>query len=200
MGSKKSPDDWYAAVTKWPEEVAELRKILTALPLEETIKWNMPVYVSGGRNVVGVGAFKSYFGLWFYDGALLADKSDVLTNAQAGKTQALRQWRMLGAADIKPAIVRRYVKEAIQLAADGKTVPRTKPKTRLTLPQELNDALRANPELKQSFTALTAAQRREYATYIGEAKRAETRRQRTDRAIPLILSGAGLNDRYRRGK
>jgi uncharacterized protein YdeI (YjbR/CyaY-like superfamily) len=39
---------------------------------------------------VGIGGFKSYFGLWFHQGALLTDKAGVLINAQEGRTKALR--------------------------------------------------------------------------------------------------------------
>jgi uncharacterized protein YdeI (YjbR/CyaY-like superfamily) len=46
--------------------------------------------------VVGIGSFKSYFGLWFHQGALLSDDENVLINAQEGKTKALRQWRHSG--------------------------------------------------------------------------------------------------------
>ena len=39
----------------------------------------------------------------------------MLINAQPGKTKDLRQWRMTSASDIKPAVIKRYVKEAMQL-------------------------------------------------------------------------------------
>ena len=61
-------------------------------------------------------AFKSYFGLWFHQGVTLKDEASVLINAQERKTKALRQWRMTSVKDIKPAIVKRYLKEAIEIA------------------------------------------------------------------------------------
>ena len=46
-----------------------------------------------GKNLVGLGSFKSYVGLWFHQGALLADKHQVLVNAQQGRTRAISAMR-----------------------------------------------------------------------------------------------------------
>ena len=37
----------------------------------------------------------------------------------------------------------------------------------------------------------------EYASYVAEAKRETTRLNRVEKALPMILDGVGLNDRYR---
>ena len=72
----------------WSEELKILRSIFSALPLEETIKWGAPYYTSNGKNIVGMSAFKAYFGIWFMQGALLKDEAKKLINAQEGKTSA----------------------------------------------------------------------------------------------------------------
>ena len=59
-------------------------------------------------------------------------------------------------------------------------------------------ALNRNSSLKDRFNTLSPARKREYAEHVGSAKRAETRHQRLEMFIPLILSGTGLNDRYRK--
>ena len=73
------------------------------------------LYTLDGRNIVGIGGFKSYFGLWFFKGAALENKNGVLMNAQPGKTRYLRQWRMTSAKEIKPALIKHYVAEAMRL-------------------------------------------------------------------------------------
>ena len=100
-----------------PTDEQRLRAILDATPLTAEIKWGAPCYTFNGKNVVGLMAFKSYFGLWFHQGVALKDEASVLINAQEGKTKALRQWRMTSVKDIKPAIVKRYLKEAIEIAS-----------------------------------------------------------------------------------
>jgi uncharacterized protein YdeI (YjbR/CyaY-like superfamily) len=117
MKRAATADEFYDGLDLWREEAARLRSLVLSCGAEETVKWGGPVYTAQGRNVVGVVAFKSYFGLWFFDGARLDDKEGVLINAQEGKTKAMRQWRMTAAKDIRPALVKAYVKEAIRLAA-----------------------------------------------------------------------------------
>lgn len=117
MKRAATADAFYEGLGQWRAEAARLRALVLACGLEETVKWGAPVYVRAGKNVVSVAAFKSYFGLWFFDGAKLADKEGVLVNAQEGKTKSMRQWRMTAAKDIKPALVKEYVKEAAGLVS-----------------------------------------------------------------------------------
>lgn len=104
------------------------------------MKWGAPCYTWKGKNVVGIGGFKSYFGLWFHQGALLNDDAGVFVNAQEGKTKALRQWRMNAASDIEPVVIRRYVKEAIASVDGGREI-KAEPSTAVVVPDELQKAL-----------------------------------------------------------
>lgn len=196
MKRYKTVDEFIEGVEFWHNELKILRKTLLTTPLEEGVKWGSPCYMIDGTNVVGLGAFKSYFGLWFFQGALLQDEKKLLINAQEGKTKALRQWRMTSGNDIKPRIIKSYVKEAIQLAQEGKAIPISKPKT-LVIPDELKAALEGNKNLATKFKKLTPGCQREYAVYVAEAKREPTRLRRIEKIVPMILSGAGLNDKYR---
>ncbi len=116
MKRAATADKFYEGLDQWREEAARVRALVLACGAAETVKWGRPVYTAHGKNVVGVAAFKSYFGLWFFDGASLGDKDGVLVNAQEGKTKAMRQWRMTSAKDIRPALVKTYVKEAMARA------------------------------------------------------------------------------------
>lgn len=196
MPSKKTPDDYFANLEQWGDELRSLREILTKTELVEEIKWGMPCYTINGKNVVGVSGFKSYFGLWFHQGSLLKDDKGVLINAQEGKTKALRQWRMFAATDIKPQIVKHYLKEAIALAKEGKEVKpaRNKP---LVVPPELKSALAKNARAGAAFKKLTPGLRREYADYVSSAKRADTKERRIRKILPMIAKGAGLYDKYK---
>lgn len=196
MKYAKSADEYFAGAKMWGDELKILRNILKAEDLVEEVKWGGPCYTHGGKNVVGLGAFKSYFGLWFHQGALLEDKAGVLTNAQEGKTKALRQWRMNAARDIKPAMIKRYVREAIGLAGEGRRIAPARDKP-VVIPPELKKALQRNKKAGARFKALGRGAQREYADYIAEAKREETRVRRLEKILPMIAAGAGLNDKYR---
>lgn len=187
-------DDYIAAAT-WSDELARLRRILKSTGLEETVKWGMPYYTSGGTSIVGMASFKTYFGLWFSQGALLKDEDGVLINAQEGKTRAMRQWRMRSTRDIKAAAIKRYVRESIANAQAGKKIKPTRAKD-VEIPAELALALKAQRGLV-AFDRLRPAQRREFAQYVADAKRADTKARRIEKILPLIKAGTGLNDRYR---
>ncbi len=116
MAGNKTVDNYIKNTKQWNDELRQLRDILRATGLTETVKWGAPVYTNDdGKNIVGILGFKSYFGLWFFEGAALKDDNKVLINAQPGKTKMLRQWRMNSAAEIKPVLIKRYVKEAAAL-------------------------------------------------------------------------------------
>ncbi len=196
MKRAKTVDNFIKNAPQWREELQRLRTILQSTELEEEIKWGAPCYTLNGKNVVGLGGFKSYFGLWFHQGALLKDEENILINAQEGKTKALRQWRMHKAADIKSALIKKYVKEAIAHVRDGKeiTASRNKP---LVVPTPLKEALQDNKKAGTSFKTLTPGLQREYADYIADAKRDDTKARRLEKILPMILAGQGLNDKYR---
>lgn len=197
MRRAKSVDDYISNAEFWREELIRLRDVLKQTELTEEIKWGAPSYSFGGKNVVGIGAFKSYVGLWFHQGALLDDEAGVLINAQEGKTKALRQWRMQSSKDINPTLIKRYVREAIQLIKDGRRIGPQK-KKRLVVPPELKTAMKNDLEIAKKYGELTPGKQREYAEYITHAKREATRLSRIKKIIPLIKRGVGLNDKYKR--
>lgn len=192
----KTVDGYIAGKPQWEAELGRLRELLLAVGLEETIKWGAPCYCHKGQNVIGMNDFKQHFGLWFYLGARLEDKQGVLINAQEGKTQDMRQWRMSSAADIKVRTIKAYAKEAMALVDAGEKPSRTVGKT--VTSDTLDAALKADAAAAKAFAALTPGRQREYAAYINEAKQEATRLKRVDKVLPMILAGKGLNDRYKK--
>lgn len=192
----KTVDEFLRAQGRWQAELVQLRDILSGCGLTEELKWGAPCYSFAGKNVVGIGAFKSYFGLWFFQGALLRDEAGVLVNAQPGRTRAMRQWRMRSKRDIRAGLVQRYVREAVRLAREGKAIRPRARKPEVVMPPELERALSTSRTARAGFEALTPGRQREYAEYIGEAKRADTKARRLARILPLIRAGNGLNDKY----
>ncbi len=157
---------------QWAEALALLRKLVLSTPVEETVKWGGPVYTVNGKNVVGLGAFKSYVALWFYQGALLRDAHHKLINAQENVTKALRQWRFGSVEEIRADAdtIRAYLLEAIENQRQGRVIKPVRDKA-LVLPPELADRLAADTSLRDRFEALSKGKKREYAEYIAGAKR-----------------------------
>ncbi|MBT6004128.1 MAG: hypothetical protein HOG79_00295, partial [Prolixibacteraceae bacterium] len=171
--------------------------LIQSTELIETVKWGGPAYTINGKNVVGVGSFKSYVALWFYQGALLQDNAKVLINAQENVTKALRQWRFYSLNEINDKLVLVYLNEAIENQKQNKEIKpdRRKP---IEIPKELSETLNSVPELDNCFKKFPPGKQREFAEYISEAKRVETRLTRIKKITPLILQNIGLNDKYRK--
>lgn len=195
MGKNKTVDEFILKHKEWQKELIELRKILKATELHETIKWGMPVYTVSGKNVVGFGAFKKYVGLWFFQGALLSDKNNNLINAQDDKTVSMRQWRFNSFEEIDKQLITEYVNEAASNEKKGKKIKFEKKP--LNIPIQLLDCLNNDIKLAKSFEELSLSCKRQYADYISEAKREETKLRRLEKIKPMILSKAGLHDKYK---
>ena len=189
-------DEYIASKPEHADALAKLRRAVHIKPLDETIKWGAPCYTHNGKNIVGLAAFKAYVGLWFHQGALLADPDGVLIDASDGKTKALRQWRFTAAKDIKSTAVKAYVKEAVKLAEAGQEIKPAR-NTPVAIPPELAAAFKADPKLKAAFEALTPGKRRDYAGHIADAKRDATKQARLEKITPMIRAGVGLHDKYR---
>ncbi|WP_425391289.1 YdeI/OmpD-associated family protein [Ekhidna sp.] len=191
----KTPEEYFSWNEEYRALLEKLRSILQSTELEEKMKWGIPTYCWKNKNVAGIGAFKSYAGIWFFNGVFLKDPANVLINAQEGKTKGMRQWRFETVGDIDEKLVLDYIKEAIQNQKDGKEIkPEKKP---LIIPDELKEVLASNSLLSEAFDSLTPSRKREYADYIAEAKRLETKQKRLDIIKPMIMDKLGLNDKYK---
>ncbi len=197
MLKAQNVDQYIQSQPHWAEAITKLRKILKELNLEETIKWGGPVYMYEKKNIVSIGGYKAFFSLWFYQGALLKDEKGLLVNAQEGVTKAQRQMRFQHVDEIDAGVVKIYTLEAIDNQKAGKEIKANTRKP-LIIPAELEKALESHSNLRSSFETLTLSKRREYAEYISNAKRAETKLNRLEKIIPMILDGVGLSDKYRR--
>jgi len=197
MEKPSNVDAYIANNEKWQVSLEFLRELILSTGLQETIKWMFPTYTLKGKNIVAIAAFKDYFGIWFFQGGTLKDDLKVLTNAQEGKTKAMRQWRFKAKEEIDGEAVLRYVEEAIQNQKDGNIIKVSRTKKPLVIPPELQAALDNNPVLATHFDSFNLTNKRDFANHIASAKRAATKEKRMAKIIPMILQGVGLNDKYK---
>lgn len=182
-------------VNQWAEELHLLESIIAKTELVAMTKWGAPVYTIDGKNVVGIGGFKNYFTIWFFNGVFLKDEKKVLVNAQEGVTKALRQWRFNSKEEVDEKMVLAYIAEAIENERLGKKITPEKKKTITS--GLIQSELELHPELNTAFHKLSPYKQREYAEYIEDAKRHETKLARMEKIKPMILHGIGLNDKYK---
>ena len=198
MERADSVEEYIEKHQEWHEQLVQLREIINKTELSETIKWGAPTYTLKNKNIVGLGAFKSYVGIWFFNGSFLKDEANVLFNAQEGKTKGLRQWRFAKEDALNEALILNYVQQAIDNEKAGKRIkPARDTNKTVSIPEELATAFKEVENLESSFNQLTFYKQKEFAIHVGDAKKAETREKRLTNAIPLILAGKGLHDKYK---
>src|SRR5205814_7284846 len=83
---------------RWKAEIAEMRRVLAGFPMKEECKWGKPTYTVDGKNIVIMQGFKEYFGLGFFQGALLKDSKKMLV--QLGQVHAGRVMKFISVKDI----------------------------------------------------------------------------------------------------
>ncbi|MCX7550221.1 YdeI/OmpD-associated family protein [Xanthomarina sp. F2636L] len=194
---KASSIEEYIEINPLYKEALELlRQLINSTELEETFKWSSPVYTLDGKNVLGLGAFKNHFGIWFFNGVFLKDEKQLLEKAQE-TTKALRQMRFENIRDINKSIVLNYIHEAIENQKSGKILEPERRGKSVIIPKELQQELKSKPKLLAAFKTLAPGKQREYCHYVDSAKRETTKHSRLVKIKPMIIQGLGLHDKYK---
>jgi len=179
---------------KWQKETDKLRKIVLDCDLTEELKWGKPCFTYQKKNVAIVIPLKDACALSFFKGALLKDPKHILQkigeHTQAGRWIKFTSPNEISA--LQPTL-RSYIYEAIQVEESRRKVP-LKKASEYVVPEELQVRLNAAPELKAAFEALTPGRRKSYIFHVSGAKQAKTRAARTEKCVPMILSGRGFNE------
>ena len=79
--------------------------------------------------------------------------------------------------------------DLVQVQIDRDDAPRE-----VDLPVELAEVLAGSPEAARTFAALSYTHRREYARWVGEAKREQTRVARAAKAVTMLNEGVRTPD------
>ena len=197
MASKEKLEAYFQRSGPFQEDIGKLRRIALKCGLGETLKWNAPVYTMDGKNIVGIQSFKNHYGLWFFNGVFLSDPLNVLQNAQARKTRAMRHWKFKIEDPLNPGDVKKYIEEAIRIEKKGLKIGRAK-RVKYEIPSELKAHFLTDPDLSTAFYNLIPSKQNDFCEYIATAKQQETRERRLKKIIPMISKGIGLNDKYRK--
>jgi uncharacterized protein YdeI (YjbR/CyaY-like superfamily) len=178
---------------RWELEIAEMRRVLARFAMKEECKWGKPTYTIDGKNVLILQGFKEYFGLGFFQGAVLKDPKKLLV--QLGQTQAGRVMKFTSVKEIaaKTPMIKAYVREAIAVEKAGLRVE--KKTSDFPVPEELLERFHRDPRFKKAFEALTPGRRRSYLYHFAGAKQSATRIARIEKAVPAIFEGRGFLER-----
>jgi hypothetical protein len=77
--------------------------------------------------------------------------------------------------------------DTVEVAIELHTAPRE-----VDVPEPLASAMAGDPAAKTAFEALSLTHRKEYARWVGDAKRPETRERRVTQALEMLREGKTL--------
>lgn len=162
-----------------------------ALPgAEETIKWSMPHFTLGGKNVAGMAAFKAHCSFTIHG------------EGRQGGDAGMGHFGKIASQDALPSDAE--LAEKLKAAADrivtqgSATTQRGKPATKaaIPMPEDLAAALAGSAQAQATFHGFAPSHRREYLEWITEAKRDETRAKRIAQTIEWLSEGKKRNWKY----
>jgi uncharacterized protein YdeI (YjbR/CyaY-like superfamily) len=182
------------ATQTWAKGLHDLRRICLSAGLSEAVKWGHPCYMHADRNIAIIGAFRGDFRLTFFNAALMQDPLALLER-QGPNSRHPDMIRFTDAAQVvaRADLILSYLHEAIGYAKAGLRPP---PEPRdLDLPDELSEALDADPELAEAFHALTPGRQKGYVLHLTSTQTPATRIARIAKARPKILAGKGATER-----
>ena len=179
---------------KWIDGLVVLRQICRDSGLVETVKWGHPCYLHKDRNIAIMGALRGDFRLSFFNAALMKDPAGVLER-QGPNTKYPDMFRFTDTSQVAAmaGTIRAYLQEAMAYAEAGLKPP--KDTSAVELPDELTEALDADPVLAEAFRALTPGRQRSYVILLSSAKKPETRIARIVSVRDRILAGKGAMER-----
>ncbi|PCH78963.1 MAG: hypothetical protein COC07_02640 [Erythrobacteraceae bacterium] len=149
----------------------------------EAIKWGVPHFVVGGKNAVGMAAFKSHASLMLC--------SEEFAGGGMGNFGRITALYMLPADD---ELIARFKQAAHNAQAPMAT--RQRPKPPIAIPDDFRDALAKCDGASAVWESFTDAQRRDYLDWVVSAKREATRAKRIATAAEWIGEGKRRNWKY----
>jgi uncharacterized protein YdeI (YjbR/CyaY-like superfamily) len=170
--------------------------------VEETIKWSRPFFEYRGVILGNMSAFKEHcsFGFWGEEIAAVLRDAKVLQEdgmGSLGRITDLKDLpsdkRMLGWIRQAAGFIDRG-EYTSPIAARHKVVKT--PKTPVAIAPEFASALQRNKKAGAAFAEFSPSCKREYAEWIADAKRPETRDKRIATAIDWIAEGKQRNWKY----
>lgn len=170
-----------------------LRELIhkTCPDVKETIKWGFPNFEYKG-SLCYMASFKQHCAFGFSKSQLMNFTKSEEGMGNFGKITSLKDLP-----SEKKLIS--LIKEAMKLNEDGvkvTTVKKSRKTTDIEIPKDFLIELSNNNKAKSAFENFSPSHKREYAEWIAEAKREETRKKRIKQAIEWISEGKHRNWKY----
>lgn len=167
----------------------------------ETIKWGFPHFMYKGKNMCYMASFKKHCAIGFWKAALMKQSEDLLK--QAAREEAMGHLgKISNIKDLpKAAILTSLIKEAMRVNELGLKVPTpAKPakKMAVKVPSYLNAAFTTHSLAAKQFALFSPSQKKEYVSWLEEAKTESTRLKRLEIALTWISEGKDRHWKYKK--
>ena len=180
-----------------------LRKLVhRACPeTEETIKWSFACFDYKGL-LCSMAAFKHHaaFGFWKYK--LIKDpKNYIGLRFNEGGNAMGNLGRITSLKDLPPdKVLIDFIKQAKKLNDNVVKIPAKpkKPREKLVIPPYFTTAVKKNKKALSTFNDFSYSNKKEYVSWVTEAKSGETRNSRMQLAVEWMSEGKRRNWRYER--
>ncbi|WP_347220165.1 YdeI/OmpD-associated family protein [Chryseobacterium sp.] len=190
---EKSPDFAQPVLTYLREIIHE-----TCPDVEEAIKWKFPTFMYKGKILCSITSFKHYCSLGFWLHQEMKTIKELETTAEKSSMFSLGKITKMEDLPSK-TLLKKAIKEAMELTDMGVTMKKAAPsKTEMEIPDYFQTALQAQPKALAIFEKASPSFRKEYITWIVDAKTEATRNKRMEQALEWITEGKGRNWKYER--
>lgn len=208
MGTRDPRVDAYIAkMQPFAQDILQhIREVVHAAcpQCEEAMKWSMPFFTYKGALLCNMAGFKAHasFGFWLGK-QVIGEEAEEGAMGQFGKLTSVKDLP-------SKTVLTKHIKKAMALTDAGAKMERATTastaaapvkksaakKSAVTVPPELAKALLRAPEAKATFDAFPPSHRREYAEWIAEAKKPETKERRVQQALEMLAEGKSRNWKY----
>jgi uncharacterized protein YdeI (YjbR/CyaY-like superfamily) len=166
----------------------------TCPEVEEKMKWSFPHFDYKGQMMCSMASFKQHAAFGFWKTSLIKDPKKILSNTEGmgslGKITSVKDLP-------SDTVLTGFIKQAMKLNEEGTTVAKPKPKkVEFEMPEDLTKALKKNKAAQIVFDGFSPSNKRDYATWISDAKSEATRKKRLDTAIEWMSEGKIRNWKY----
>ncbi|AZB00962.1 hypothetical protein EG359_15680 [Chryseobacterium joostei] len=163
---------------------------------EEAMKWSFPHFIYKGKNLCAMASFKQHctFGFWLEKEMKTMQEitHDIEKNSMFSLGKITKTEDLPSKPQLKKAIL-----EAMELTDMGVTMKKAAPsKTEMEIPDYFQAALNDNSKALGFFEKASPSFRKEYITWLTEAKTEATRNKRMEQALEWIEEGKGRNWKY----
>jgi uncharacterized protein YdeI (YjbR/CyaY-like superfamily) len=165
----------------------------------ETMKWSFPHFEYNGSILCSMASFKQHCTFGFWLGSKMKDPHGILR--PAGERNAMGHFGQIKSLKDLPhdKILAAYFKEAMDLTDKGEKISRAKSETKeMTIPPYFLSEVKKNKTALAHFEKFSPSQKKEYVTWITEAKTEATRQKRMATAIEWLAEGKTRNWKYER--